>query len=193
MNQQDFIRAFPEFTKTSPVLVKAKLTQAAGRMGGPDNTVWPPFGPAGGQTTLSDIAQSNLAAHYLALSPFGTEMRLVLKDGTTTSPYWDVWQECCDAVSGGFVVAGACYAPIGISPVGGITVGIGTVSVVNGSPTVVFSTVHTLPAGTIFVFYAQAGVLYSLEADMVAVTTGTISAPYGGTTAPASLWGFELP
>lgn len=197
MTPAAFLQSFPEFADTSSVLVNAKLMQAAAMMGGPDNTVWPAFALPGQPMTLSDVAQGNLAAHYLALSPFGTEMRLKTRQGSgdgVKTTYWTVWQDCADAVVGGFVVAGQVSFPI-LSPnqSSGIRTGNGTVSVTNGSATVTFSTIQTFPLGTIFVFYAQPGVFYELQANMVGTTTGTISAPFGGTTTGASLFGFELP
>jgi len=191
-----FLQSFPEFADSSSVLVQQKLLQSAAMMGGPDNTVWPAFAKPGQPMTISDVAQGNLAAHYLALSPFGTEMRLKPRAGegdTVKTTYWTVWQDCCDVVVGGFVVAGGCSFPVASPSGGGVVTGAGTANVSNGSATVTFSTLQTFPAGTIFVFYSQPGVFYALQANMVGVTTGTLSAPYGGTTAPASIFGYELP
>jgi hypothetical protein len=142
------------------------------------------------------MAQGYLAAHYLAISPFGTEMRLKPRAGSgdeVRTTYWTVWEECCSVVVGGFVVAGDTCFPVASASGGGVVTGAGLAAVTNGSTTVTFSTLQTFPAGTMFVFYSQAGVFYSLEANLVAGVTGTLSAPYGGTTAPASIFGYELP
>lgn len=112
MTPNDFFLNFPEFKDTDPVLVAAKLNEAATRMGGPDATVWGAFATptpataASGPTkmNIADIAQGNLAAHYLISSPFGTEMRLEAGDGSST--YLRKFEELEQAVAGGFVVAG---------------------------------------------------------------------------------------
>lgn len=195
MTPAAFLQSFPEFADTSPTLLVAKLAQAAAVMGGPDNTVWPAFAKAGKPPTVSDIAHGNLTAHYLSLSPFGTEFRLKTKQGTpgNSTTYEVVYQSCCDIVVGGFVVAGGSCFPLATPAGGGVTTGAGTASVANGSATVTFSTLQTFPAGTVFVFYSQPGVFYMLQANLVAGVTGTLSAPYGGTTDTASIFGYELP
>ena len=195
MTPAAFLQQYPEYAETSPTLVIAKLRQASARMGGPDNTVWPAFGTMT-VPSITDVAQGALAAHYLALSPFGTEMRLKPRAGSgdeVRTTYWTVWEECCDIVVGGFVVAGGSCFPLATPAGGGVTTGAGTASVANGSATVTFSTLQTFPAGTVFVFYSQPGVFYMLQANLVAGVTGTLSAPYGGTTDTASIFGYELP
>jgi len=118
MTPNDFMLNFPEFNRTDRLLVAAKLNMAAARMGGPDVGVWGPFaqpsaaiqsgGPTvpGGPTpmTIADMAQGNLAAHYLVTSPFGTELRL--EPGNGRSSYLDAFDELCQCVAGGFLVSG---------------------------------------------------------------------------------------
>lgn len=196
MTPAAFLQSYPEFFETSPTLVNAKLQMAAARMGGPDNAVWPAFATTGQLMTISDVAHGALAAHYLAISPFGTEMRLKPRAGSgdeVRTTYWTVWQECCDIVAGGFVVAGGDCIPPTTGGLSAVTTGVGTAAVVNGSATVTFNSLVTFPAGTMFVFYSQPGVFYSLNANMVGTNIGTLSAAYGGTSAPATVWGYELP
>jgi hypothetical protein len=59
----------------------------------------------------------------------------------------------------------------------------GTVSVVNGSPTVTFSQPQTLAAGQALIFSTQPGQPYRAAAATSASTSATISAPYSGPTA----------
>jgi hypothetical protein len=114
MTPAAFLACYPEFRRTDPTLVTAKLTQAAAQMGGPDPTVWGPFadvaqpGQPQGQT-IADVAHGALAAHLLITSPFGTDMRLDPKSKGRSS-YLDVFDEMRLAVASGPQVAGATPA-----------------------------------------------------------------------------------
>lgn len=88
----DFIAQFPEFARVQPPVVNAQLARAARWV---DPAVW--------RTQATD-GMMYLAAHFLALSPFGMSTRLAAKDGTTT--YKKQFDEMMVAVTGGFVVAG---------------------------------------------------------------------------------------
>lgn len=120
MGPTDFFINFPEFQgMTDPLLVAACLNRAAVAMGGPNVAVWGSFAtptPAirsggttlpGGTTipTTADLAQGNLAAHYLVSSPFGTEMRLQ-PGGDGRSSYLLEYERLLETVAGGFLVAG---------------------------------------------------------------------------------------
>lgn len=118
MTPNDFLLNFPEFKGTDRLLIAAKLNEASARMGGPDQSIWGAYamptpatqsgGPtqAGGPTpmTIADMAQGNLAAHYLIISPFGSELRL--EPGNGESSYYAKFEELQQAVAGGFAVAG---------------------------------------------------------------------------------------
>jgi hypothetical protein len=109
-----FTQHFPEFAQTAPTLIAAKLAQASAFMGGPDASVWgafatptaPPAPPP--VPTQADIAQGNLAAHYLWSSPFGTVTVVAPGQEPSTSPYLGIFEELRDARCGGFLVAGGC-------------------------------------------------------------------------------------
>ena len=109
MTPAQFIAAFPEFGRDVDVtVIQAKLALAATRMGGPDVGVWGGFqATEGGALMTADLAQGNLAAHYLASSPFGSSMVSARpKDGSSRTPYLEVFEELERAVAGGFAVAG---------------------------------------------------------------------------------------
>ena len=63
----------------------------------------------------------------------------------------------------------------------------GTVSVVNGSPTVTFSQPQTLGAGQAMIFSCQPGQPYFASAATVASTSATLTAPYSGATTPLAM------
>lgn len=69
----EFVDRFPEFADAPPGLVQAKLDEADRRT---PPRVW-------GVAPARD-AQGYLAAHLLAISPFGRDARLVSDDGATT-------------------------------------------------------------------------------------------------------------
>jgi hypothetical protein len=115
---QQFLQLFPEFRETDAVLVTGKLDLAAARMGGPDPSVWPPFStptvpPASpAQPTVTDMAQANLAAHYLMTSPFGVSTLMVAPKGGKASnrtAYLDAYDELEQAVAVPFLVAGVPF------------------------------------------------------------------------------------
>ena len=114
MTPASFLQFFPEFEQTSPTLVAAALARAAAHMGGPDTTVWGPLGtasspPSVAAMTQADIAQGNLAAHYLVASPFGTSTLLVApKSGKSSSIYLETFEDIQAGVAcaGGMVVSG---------------------------------------------------------------------------------------
>lgn len=67
-----FRSLFPEFQKTPDDLVQSRLDQAAARL---DPGVW---------GSRFDQAHGLLAAHLLAVSPFGQAARLVTEKGEST-------------------------------------------------------------------------------------------------------------
>lgn len=86
-----FIVQFPEFTNTATALVDAMLAAAALEI---DLEVW---------GAKSDQGQMYLAAHKLALSPFGNNAEMFSKNGTTT--YQAHYEMLVRQVASGFRVA----------------------------------------------------------------------------------------
>jgi hypothetical protein len=86
-----FLIQFPEFAKTDFNQVQATLDAAALEI---DASVW---------RAKADQGQAYLAAHKLALSPFGQGARLSAKDGTTI--YWTHYEKLVKQVASGFRVA----------------------------------------------------------------------------------------
>lgn len=72
MTYAQFITQFPEFSAADAAQVGAMLAAALLEI---DQSIW---------RAKADQGQAYLAAHKLALSPFGQGTRLVAKDGTTT-------------------------------------------------------------------------------------------------------------
>ncbi len=66
---------FPEFRTVSDSLVRSMLGAAALEL---DLSVWGPFGVDPGPQTKADQAQMYLAAHKLAVSPFGQAAKMVM-------------------------------------------------------------------------------------------------------------------
>lgn len=91
MNVQTFLIQFPEFAKTDINLVQSMLAAALLEI---DPSVW---------RAKADQGQAYLAAHMLATSPFGQNVRLMAKDGTTT--YWTRYEKLRGQVASGFRVA----------------------------------------------------------------------------------------
>ncbi len=114
MTPAAFLQCFPEFEGVSPTLIGAKLAMAATRMGmaGDGVNVWGPFAPQTNTPSLAsmalaDVAQGNLAAHYLIASPMGASTLLVAnKAGKSSSFYLEAFGELEQGVAGGFAVAG---------------------------------------------------------------------------------------
>jgi hypothetical protein len=185
-----FLQLFPEFGDTDRVLVQSKLTQAAIRMGGPDTGVWGSLSAGSGNAlTQADLAQGNLAAHYLITSPFGTAQRLDPDKGKST--YYEAYEEIELASCSGFIVSGGAWpatAPSATTPAPQFSPGVGTVTLTNGSTAITFASPQTIPAGTLFSFSSQPGAYYSLALSMVGVTAGTLAAPYTGTTTSTATW-----
>lgn len=91
MTVTDFLTQFPEFRNTDLDLVQAMLNAALLEI---DASVW---------RAKADQGQGYLAAHKLALSPFGQNARMVAKDGTTT--YMVHYDALRGQVASGFRVA----------------------------------------------------------------------------------------
>jgi len=72
LTYEQFIAKFPEFQNTDRTLVLAHLADALLEI---DSSIWGP---------KLAVAQGYLAAHTLTLSPFGQNVRMAAKDGTTT-------------------------------------------------------------------------------------------------------------
>jgi hypothetical protein len=196
MNAAQFIVAFPEFFDTQSPLIQAKLNLAAARMGGPDVNTWGAFtsSPApNAPLTQADYAQGYLAADLLHRSPFGTATAMVSLSGkgadNGSSIYREMFEEIELAMCQGPITAGGFVTNAGgIALPAQLLTGAGTVAVVNGSPSITFSTPQTLSAGTLIVFMVQPGVYYALLSNVVASTAGTLSAAYGGVTNAATNW-----
>lgn len=62
----------------------------------------------------------------------------------------------------------------------------GTVSVTNGSANITFSSAQTMNKGDLLTFSSQPGVYYALSANVVASTSGILTANYTGTTAASA-------
>ena len=86
-----FVADFPEFEPAGRQLVESKLADARLRV---DAAVW---------EAKTDLGVKYLAAHLLALSPFGQQARLVAKDGSTT--YGKHHKQMVHEVTAGFRVA----------------------------------------------------------------------------------------
>jgi hypothetical protein len=86
-----FLTQFPEFASTDLAMVQAILTAALLEI---DASVWGP---------KADQGQAYLAAHKLALSPFGQQARMVAKDGSTT--YEKHYKSLMGQVASGYRVA----------------------------------------------------------------------------------------
>ena len=195
MTPDVFLQSFEEFVQVSPIVVQAKLLQAAARMGGastgePDPTVWGPVASLGQNPTIADIAHGNLAAHYLITSPYGAPMRL---KGSKGSTYLDVFNDLELSVAGGFIVSGerGGFSPGSSGASGSLQLapGAGTVSVTNGSTAVTFSIPQSLPAGTILAFIgAQPGALYVVYQTTNSSESAVLCAPYSGPTNTQSSW-----
>lgn len=104
-----FRAEFPEFNTVSDVLVTAKLAAAALEM---DNCVWGAFGQPGGPNTKADQGQMYLAAHKMAVSPFGQNSKTVAtpasfgnRTGYQRSTYGAEFWLLMRSVTSGFRVA----------------------------------------------------------------------------------------
>lgn len=86
-----FKTRFPEFGAVDSPLLQAKLDEANRRI---DRGLWDAF-----TQPLGDDGQGYLAAHLLALSPFGNAAKMVAKDGTTT--YEKHWRRLMITVTSG--------------------------------------------------------------------------------------------
>lgn len=87
-----FLVQFPEFRNTDTDIVDAMLAAADLEI---DRTVW---------NEKADQGQMYLAAHKLALSPFGNAAQLVAA-GSTVTVYLDHFERLVRQVSSGFRVA----------------------------------------------------------------------------------------
>lgn len=92
VSRAQFIVQFPEFRNADASQVQAMLDAAELEI---DREVWGAKG---------DQGQSYLAAHKLALSPFGNAAQLVAQ-GTTVTVYSDHYDRLVRQVSSGFRVA----------------------------------------------------------------------------------------
>lgn len=85
-----FLVRFPEFARADADLVEAKLEEAARRV---DASVW---------GAKADDGTYYLAAHLLAVSPFGMNARLASDRGSST--YLEEYRRMQRAVSAGYRV-----------------------------------------------------------------------------------------
>lgn len=94
----DFRTQFPEFRGVADAVVQSMLSAAVLEI---DPGVWGAFSSVTGTPgTKADQGQAYLTAHKLATSPFGQNMKLVAKDGTTT--YWKTYFTLVRQVASGF-------------------------------------------------------------------------------------------
>lgn len=95
MDTITFKARFPEFNRLPDVTIQDAINRGVAQ------TNANVFG------TLQDEASAYLAAHFLALSPYGQQARLVAKDGNTT--YFLHWIRIAQLKSAGYarVVSGA--------------------------------------------------------------------------------------
>jgi hypothetical protein len=192
-----FLKLFPEFNRTSPNVVSARLMLAEVEMGGPDFSVWPAFatsdpntGQANQPLSITDLAHGYLTAHLLQTSPMGAPTRLAPEGTDGRSSYLDRFEALCRAVACGPLVAGtnATSTATGLFGQLSFNAGLGKVALVNGSTQITFSLVQTLPVGTLFVFVgAQPGVIYTLSANMSGLY-GVLTSQYTGVSNPSSAW-----
>lgn len=97
MDYSTFIIQFPEFINAPESLVNALLAAAALEI---DVNIWQAKAPQG---------VAYLAAHKLALSTYGQNVRLASKDGKTT--YFTAYSDLRKQVtSGGFRVTGGAFS-----------------------------------------------------------------------------------
>jgi hypothetical protein len=87
---ESFLKGFPEFKKTDPDLIGAKIDDATRQV---DPDIW------GDET---DMGISYLAAHLISLAPFGTQSRR----GNTSweTSYWKSYERLVRQHAGGFRV-----------------------------------------------------------------------------------------
>ena len=105
-----FRARYPEFNNVSDVLCTAVLSEAALEH---DTSVWGAFGQVGGPATKADAGQMALAAHKLAVSPYGQNARTVydkkpgfsVSDGYKRTTYGWEWLNMRYAVTSGWRVA----------------------------------------------------------------------------------------
>lgn len=106
---QNFRAQFPEFNGVSDILVNTMLNAAFLEL---DTSVWGAYGtspPAitGGQMGKVDQGQMYLAAHKLAISPWGQNAKLVVnnRSGYQRTTYGQEFALLQRGVTGGFRVA----------------------------------------------------------------------------------------
>jgi hypothetical protein len=95
---------FPEFNNVSDVLCTTMLSAASLEI---DQSVWGAFGALGGPITKADQGQMYLAAHKLAVSPFGQNARTVFERrvGYARSTYGQEFLNLRMSVTSGYRVA----------------------------------------------------------------------------------------
>lgn len=103
MDLATFFARYPEFAEAGSELVNACLLEAGATI---DQATY---------GNLYDAAQGALAAHLLAIAPFGQNVRMVAKDGSTTyRKRFDELQRaatCGAAVSGSAGIRGLPWPP----------------------------------------------------------------------------------
>lgn len=101
VNYETFIEGFPEFAEVEKPYVERKIAEATRQV---DTAVW---------RDKADDGISYLAAHLLALSPFGQNARLVPPNAKATrdealTTYEREYQRMVRMVASGFRVVGDC-------------------------------------------------------------------------------------
>lgn len=104
-----FRAQFPEFNGVSDILVNTMLNAAFLEL---DTSVWGAYGTSpsatpGGQMSKVDQGQMYLAAHKLAVSPWGQNAKMVVgrKSGYFRTTYGEEFALLQRGVTGGFRVA----------------------------------------------------------------------------------------
>lgn len=100
-----FRAQFPEFASVSDPLITTFLGAASLEL---DVTVWGQYGQLGQPMTKTDQGQMYLAAHKLAVSPYGQAAKTVVngrKQGYARTSYGEEFMLLQRGVTGGFRVA----------------------------------------------------------------------------------------
>ena len=99
-----FRTQFPEFNGVSDVLITTYMGAAALEL---DTSVWGPLGSLGLPMTKTDQGQMYLAAHKLAISPFGQNAKTLFnnKTGYKRTTYGEEFKLLQMGVVSGFRVA----------------------------------------------------------------------------------------
>lgn len=90
MTSSEFLARYPEFKTVGTALLNAALADALAQI---DASIY---------GSKKDLAQGLLAAHLLAISPFGRSERT--EPGSQTTLYWEQYQAVLNQVAPKFIV-----------------------------------------------------------------------------------------